>query len=423
MMPRLRTLIGFVACGTLGWAGAVSADAVSDWNTIAVNAVNAAGTRPGATPGLDLATVQAAVYDAVQAIEGRFQPYHVTIHDAHGSPAAATAAAAHDVLVNRFPSQAASLDTTYQNYLIQHSLVGDDGIAVGQQAAAGIIALRANDGSFPASFPPFTGGTDPGEWRPTPSFIGSPPAPPSFAPMAAPWLGAVTPFTIRRGDQFRFGPPPSLKSHRYTELYNEVKMLGARFNSTRTPEQTELAYFWALNYFLAWNKTVGDIAAAQGLDIAESARLFALVDLAMADAGITAWDGKLHFNFWRPLTAIREGDNDTNGSTVGDPTWEPLINTPNYSDHTSGANNVTGAATEALALFFHTDQMTFSVTTTNPLATQPTRIYNRFSDAAADVVEARILEGIHFRTADEQGRKQGRHVARWAFSHFFRPVH
>jgi hypothetical protein len=180
--------------------------------------------------------------------------------------------------------------------------------------------------------------------------------------------------------------------------------------------------FWFASYAVLWNHVLRDIATAHVHNIDDSARLFALANLAMSDAGITAWDSKFHYVFWRPLTAIQEGDNDGNPRTDGDANWQPLINTPNYPDYTSGANNVTGAATRALALFFGKDEMTFSVTTTNPAAPQQVRTFNRFSDAAAEVVEARIYEGIHFRFADVQARKQGRHVAQWVFSHFLRSV-
>jgi hypothetical protein len=201
-----------------------------------------------------------------------------------------------------------------------------------------------------------------------------------------------------------------------------VKAIGAFSSSTRTAEQTDLALFWAANFQALWNQVARDMAAAHVHDIGESARLFALVNLAMADAVITAWDTKLHYVFWRPVTAIQEGDNDGNPDTGGDSTWQPLINNPNYPDYTSGANNVTGAATRALALFFGTEKVAFSVTTTNPAALQQTRTYARFSDAAADVVNARIYEGIHFRFADVEARKQGRHVAQWVFSHSLRPI-
>jgi hypothetical protein len=293
---------------------------------------------------------------------------------------------------------------------------------VGQQEAAGIIALRANDGSFPnPPPPPFVGGTAPGEWRPTESYVlGQPP--PSFAPMLAAWLADVTPFTLTSPSQFRPEPPPALTSCRYTRAYNEVKALGPFSNSVRTPDQTDLAYFWAANYIVVWNHALRDIASAQTLDIDESARLLALSNLAMADAGITAWDTKRHYAFWRPVTAIQQGDSDGNRRTDGDPSWHPLINTPNYPDYTSGAANVTGAVTGMLALFFRRDEMIFSVKTTNPLAVQQTRRYSRFSDAAEDVVNARIYEGIHFRFSDTTARRQGRQVAKWAFRHFLRPV-
>jgi hypothetical protein len=370
---------------------------------------------------LDNATVQIAVYDAVETIDGRFKPYLVHIPGALGSSAVAAAKAAHDVLVNRFPAQTASLDATYHNYLATHGLAEDDpGVAVGQQAAAGIIALRANDGSFPLNQPPFTGGSDVGVWRPTRSYLPGPP--PSFSPMLAPWLDSVTPFTLTSPSQFRAATPPSLTSKRYATDYNEVKAMGASSNSARTLEQTDLALFWSSNYLVLWNHALRDIAATHVHDISDSARLFALANLAMADAGITAWDSKFHYVFWRPVTAIQEGDNDGNPETAGDPNWQPMINTPNYPDYTSGANNVTGGITRVLALFFGTDEMTFTVTTTNAAAPQQTRTYNRFSDAAEDVVNVRIYQGIHFRFADVQARKQGRHVAQWVFSHFLRSV-
>jgi hypothetical protein len=412
-------ILGFAM--PLAMSSVARADAVTDWNAIAIQTIAGIPSHPGATALLDSAMVQVAVYDAVEAINGRFRPYHVHIPGATGSPAAAVAKATHDVLVSRFPSLTGSLDKTYHDYLATHSLSETDpGVAVGQKAAAGIIALRANDGSFPQNPPPFTGGTDPGVWRPTPSYL--PGTPPSNSPAQTPWLANVTPFTLTSPSQFRAVPPPSLTSKRYATAFNEVKALGAATNSSRTPAQTDLALFWFASYAVLWNHVLRDIATAHVHNIDDSARLFALANLAMSDAGITAWDSKFHYVFWRPLTAIQEGDNDGNPRTDGDANWQPLINTPNYPDYTSGANNVTGAATRALALFFGKDEMTFSVTTTNPAAPQQVRTFNRFSDAAAEVVEARIYEGIHFRFADVQARKQGRHVAQWVFSHFLRSV-
>jgi hypothetical protein len=368
-----------------------------------------------------LAIVQAAVHDAVQAIDRRFRPYHMTIPEATGSPAAAAASAAHDVLVNILPGQAASLDTTYHEYVAAHGLGDNPGVGVGKWAAAGVLALRANDGLIPNPLPPpFLGGNAPGEWRPTPSLQPSPP--PSAAPLASPWLGAVPPFTLKSGDQFRAKALPPLNSTQYTEDYHEVKAVGARSNSARTPEQTQLAYFYAGNNFILWNRALRDIAAAHTDTIGANARLMALGTLAIADAVITSWDSKSHYVCWRPITAIREGDHDSNAQTAGDPTWEPLINTPNYPDYTSGANNVVGALTHTLELFFGTDQMTFTVVSEHPLADPKTRTYHRFSELAGDTVDVRIYQGIHFRFADEEARKQGRHVAQWVSGHFLQPT-
>jgi hypothetical protein len=431
IMPRIRwsqwpaavTAAPLMALAAISWSNVARADAVLDWNAIAVNAiVTAVPPRPGPVVFLDLAVVQVAVYDAVQAIDRRFEPYHVEIPGASGSPIAAAAKAAHDVLVDIFPAQTASLDTAYHDYLANNGLAEDDpGVEAGEMAAAGILALRANDGRVPNPLPPpFTGGTAPGVWRPTPSYQPGPP--PSFAPMATPWLGAVPPFTLKSGDQFRPGPPDPLTSKRYAADYNEVKALGARFNSARSDEQTQLAYFYAGNNFILWHRALRDVAAAYVGNIGDTARLLALANLAMADAGITAWDSKKHYVFWRPITAIQEGDNDGNLQTAGDPSWEPLLNTPNYPEYTSGANNFVGALTRTLALFFGTDEVTFNVTSEHPLAIQKTRTYDRFSDMAQDTVDVRIYHGIHFRLADEEGRKQGRHVAQWVFGHFLRPL-
>jgi hypothetical protein len=411
----------------LSWTGTVQADAVTDWNAIAVQALAppppTAPPRPGPVVFLDLAIVQAAVHDAVQAFDKRFEPYHVVIPNAAGSPVAAVATAAHDVLVNILPSQTDALDTTYFDYLAATGLTAaDPGVAVGEAAADGILALRANDGRVPNPLPPaFTGGTNPGEWRPTPS---NPPEgpPPSNAPMLTSWLGTVPPFTLESGDQFSAKAPPRLTSKRYAKDYNEVKALGIRANSARTPEQDQLAYFYAGNNFILWNRVLREVAAANTNTLGDNARLLALGTLAIADSFITAWADKILYVFWRPITAIREGENDGNTRTAGDPTWEPLLNTPNYPDYTSGANNAVGALTRTLELFFGTDQITFTAVSQFPLADPKTRTYQRFSDLSWDTVDVRIYHGIHFRFADEAARKQGRRVAKWAFKHFLRPV-
>jgi hypothetical protein len=423
-MPKLQRLVGVVVvCGWLSWTGTVRADAVTDWHAIAVQALaTLTPARPIPLLFLDLAVVQAAVHDAVQASERRFKPYHVTMPGATGSPAAATATAAHAVLIAIFPDHTAALDKAYAEYLAAHQLAQEDpGVRGGQAAAAGVLARRANDGRFPTPAPaPFVGGPAPGQWRPTPSL--QPPPPPSEAPMALPWLGAVPPFTLQSGDQFRAKPVPPMTSPQYTKDYNEVKTLGARVNSTHTSEQTQLANFYAGNPFILWNRALREIAAAHTQQMGDNARLLALSTLAMADAVIACWESKRHYAFWRPITAIREGDKDDNPQTTAAPTWEPFLNTPPYPDYTSGANAVVGALTRMLELFFGTDHLPFTVVSEHPLADPKTRTYQRFSELASDTVEVRIYHGVHFRFADEEGRSQGRAVAQWVFDHVLRPT-
>jgi hypothetical protein len=417
MKRIIASLLVTTAVG-LSWPTVARADAVTDWNTIALDTImGASPARPGPVVFLDIAVVQAAVYDAVQAIGGKYKPYKVEIPGASGSPEAATAKAARDVLVSIFPEKAESLDTMYRGYLTKKDLKENDpGVAVGEKAAAGIIAMHANNVRVPNPSPdPFRGDTKPGMWRPTTSYQSGTPA--SDSPMATPWLGAVSSFTLKSGDQFRAKPPPALTSEEYTKNYNEVKDLGAFSNSKRTEKQTELGHFYAGGSFKMVQTTLREMAEKHVDKIDDSARLMSLGTIAMADTVITCWDSKKHYLLWRPVTAIQEGENDGNPDTIGDPNWQPLTNTPNYPDYTSGANNVTAALTRTLSLFFGKDEMSFTVTSGNPKSEQKTRNYSRFSDMSADMVDARILQGIHFRFADEAGREQGRQVAEWVFAH------
>ena len=413
-------LIGLVLYGYVNWAQLASADAVTDWNEISTQVILTVGRSPVLT-SLDYAMIHAAIYDAAIAFDGRFEPYHVVIPNAAGSPVAAVATAAHDVLVALFPAQQAALDTTYLEYLTANGLsAADVGVAVGQEAAAGILALRANDGRFPPNPPPFTGGTEPGVWRPTPSYLPSPP--PAFAPGAVPWVATVTPFTLEGPSQFRAEPPPSLTSSRYRKDYNEIKAVGELNSSIRTPEQTDIGYFWAANTGVLWNRAIQGIGTVSGATLVDNARLFALVNLAGADSAIACWDTKYFYVFWRPVTAIQEGENDGNAKTVGDPNWQPLINTPNFPEYTSGHVAYSDAVGRILKLFSKTDHVTFTVTALNPLATQKTRTYTRISDAVEETIDARVYVGIHFRNSDVVARDQGKRIAHWTFKHFLRPV-
>ena len=404
----LRRLVSLDILQCLILSVAARADVVTDWNDTATQ--YSVPARPGPSSILDLAMVHLAMHDAIQAYDHRFESYALTIHNATGSRVAAAASAAHDVLVSQFQPRKTDLDNLLTNYLNARGLLGEPGVGVGSVAAAAIISLRSGDGSFPSIPESFPGGTEPGQWRPTP---------PSNATMLAPWLGFVPPFTLKSSSQLRASPPPpKLNTGEYTNDYNEVKSLGRSNSTDRTPEQTALAVFYSDNFITLWERTLRGISSTYLNDSGDSAHLFAMANMAAADAIITAWDTKKYYNFWRPITAIQQGDNDGNPKTIGDPSWVPFIATPAYPEFSSGANNLTGAMTRTLEHFFG-DRTVFSVSSTSAATT---RTYQRFSDMADDVVVVRIYQGIHFRTADEVARRQGTRAADWAVSHFLRKI-
>src|SRR5688572_19375948 len=239
-MTIRHEMAGLLASALLGASAVASANAVTDWNDIAASSV-AAG-RAGPIGQMDLALVQVAVHDAIQAIEGRFEPYYAEVPGAHGSRAAAAAAAAHAMLVGFYPLQQTTLDATYFTYLANNGLTGNPGLEVGEKAAALILPLRRVNPNPPPL--PFIGGTEPGQWRPTDSFLGNPPAPPSQSAMATPWMGKFDPFTLTGPARFRAATPPELTSERYRRDYEEVKRMGSIASTDRTPEQTDVAYFY-----------------------------------------------------------------------------------------------------------------------------------------------------------------------------------
>lgn len=386
------------------FAGFTNADVVTDWNEITVSATAQAPGRPGPSNLLDIAAVQLAVYDAIQAYEHDYRPYCANIPDTSGSPEAAAAKAAYDVLRARLTSaaQVTFIDTAYFNYLSTHGISPmDAGTSTGAAAASCINAMRANAGDFPVGYPPFFGGMELGQWRPTAAGTS----------MAAPWLGFVVPYTINSSSQFRPGPPPALDSPQYARDYNEVRSIGAANSSTRLGWQTEIGVFWNLNYQSVLNNMLRDLSTEHIGNISDSSRFFALTSTATADAIIASWDSKREYYFWRPITAIH--------NTEGDAAWNSLIPAPPYPDYTSGANAVMAASTRSAQLFFGENEMTVTVKKT---PSGPTRTFSKFSEVRDEVVEARIYGGIHFRFADTAGRKQGEHIAQWTHGHFFQPV-
>jgi hypothetical protein len=397
-----------------------AADPIAAWNQISETAVKTAG-HPPPVAALDFAIVHLAIYDAVESIERRYEPYYRLVPGATGLPSAAVAKAGHDVLVGLFPAQSATLDADYANFLAADGIDPlDPATAVGARAAANILALRASDGRFPLNAPPFLGGTAVGQWRPTPSLL--PGAPPTLSPGLTPWVATVTPFTMRSDSQFRVAPPPDPSSQLWANDYNETKTVGSLTSTTRTAEQTEIGYFWADSGPVLWQNALRYISSTYLHDPGETARMYALAEAAMADAQIACWDSKYFYNFWRPITAIRQGDQDGNPLTIIDPEWQPLINTPNFPEYPSGHADISGAIAHMLRLYFGSDELTFQMTTSNSLAPQKTRTFTRFSQAEQEVVNARVYVGIHYRNSDTTAAAQGRRVANWVFGHSMRRV-
>ena len=420
MKKLLQCVLALTVFTTIFATNAKAEDAIADWNAIAETAVKIAA-HPLPVTSVEFAIVHVAIYDAVESIDRRYQPYYASVSGARGSMSAAAARAGRDALVGLFPAQFETVDAAYKNFLATNGIDPlDPGIDVGARAAVNILTLRSNDGRFPPNQPPFAGNSEIGQWRPTPSLL--PGTPRSLAPGVTPWLATVTPFTMTSDSQFRVDPPPDLTSDTYAQDYNETKTFGSLTSTIRTAEQTDIGYFWADSGPLLWQNALRYISRNYLDNIGDAARMYALAEASLADAQIACWDSKYFYNFWRPITAIRLGDQDGNPATVVDADWQPLINTPNFPEYPSGHAAVSGAVSHALRLFFGTDELTFQMTTTNPNAQQRTRTFTRFSQAEDEVIDARVYVGIHYRNSDRNARVQGLHVANWAFKHDFRPV-
>src|SRR5262249_48866847 len=362
-----------------------------------------------------LAMTHAAIHDAVNAIDRRYKPYAMDrLAEPGASPEAAVAAGAHDVLVAQLPTQKATLDAAYATSLagIPDGAAKTRGVAIGQAAAAAILALRGSDGSNAPM--PYTPGTGPGVWQPTP---------PPLLPAALPGWGQVTPFALTSGAQFRPARPAyfDLTSAEYTADYKEEKSIGDVNSTTRTAEQSEIPRFWYEGSPFGWNRIARNVLAQRSLDQWESARLFALLNFAMADGFIAGFEAKYFYNFWRPVTAIRAGGTDDNPDTVADPAWNSFLVTPNIPDYPSTHSVLGAAAAEALARFFGADAIGFTTTSGAPFP-GITRSFTGFSQAAQENANSRIYAGIHFRSACRDGLIQGAQIGRYVFEHTLQPA-
>jgi hypothetical protein len=383
------------------------ADVVAEWNNAALDAIRA-GHTPPPLASRSLAILHVSIYDAVNGIDRTHEPYLVQSEvPASASREAAASAAAHEALVNLFPASTSSFDALHAVILatIPDGPHKNAGIAWGEFVANQILTARADDGWDAVVQPP--GGSGPGVWVPTP---------PSFLPYLLPQWGFVRPFGMSSSSQFRPPGPPSLDSERYAVDYEEVKELGAAVGSTRTAEQTEIALFWADGAGTEtppghWNSIAQIIAAAQGNTLEENARLFALLNIAMADAAICAWDAKYTFHFWRPVTAINYVEPELN--------WMSFIVTPPFPDYVSGHSTFSGAAATVIALFYDTEDLPF--TTGSDFLPGVYRSFPTCLDAAEEAAVSRLYGGIHFRSANEDGLQAGISIGEWTGSRYLQP--
>jgi hypothetical protein len=383
------------------------ADVVTDWNERAVAAGYTARQAPP-MHGRIVAMVHLAMFEAVNSIEPRYLPYRARLPAEPGaSREAAVATAAHYLLVRLYPDQAKDLDITLQTSLatITDTTSKADGIRLGEQAGAAMLAERSNDGGgAPDTYRPFTA---PGQYVPT------------VLPSASSW-GAVRPFALKSGSQFRPAAPYSLTSPEWAKDYNEVKRMGAKIGSARTAEQTEIARFWEMTGAAAYNPVVRQLSVTKRLDVIDNARLFALVGMATADAYIAVFDAKYTYNFWRPITAIRNGDRHDNGAIERDAAWESIIPTPMHPEYPCAHCISAQSAATVLEAFFGDAIPTVGLTSTT--APGMTRSYVKLSEYVAEVVNARVYDGVHYRTSGEVGAAMGRKIGQYTMENYLQPV-
>lgn len=399
-----RTPLALVL-GLLAGVPVVRADLVTDWNEVFLHAVRNE-TTPPPLAARNAAMLHIAVFDAVNAITRTHRPYLFKgSTSSEASIEAAASAAAHRVAAALYPSRKAGFDSLLERTLaaLPENAARTNGVILGRQAAGIILDARINDGSNTTV--PYIPSDAPGRWRRTP---------PYHRPPELPHWRLVTPFVLTNPAQFRLPGPPALNSRRYAEDFHQVRMLGARKSATRTPEQTQIALFWSdFSYTVTppghWNEIARNVALARGTSVEENARLFALLNLAMADAAIVVWDVKYAYDSWRPVTAVRQAERDGNDETAAELQWEPLLPTPAFPEYVSGHSAFSSAAAAVLARFFGTDKVAFTVGC--DALPGVTRSYNSFRAAAEEIGMSRIFGGIHFMSANRDGLAAGEAVA------------
>jgi membrane-associated phospholipid phosphatase len=413
LLPRTIFLTALLALTTFSAPVLASdPDAVLFLNQVALDAIRSDKTAPPMA-SRDLAIVHASIFDAINSITRMYQPYFVNlVADKNTSMEAAAISAGFTALSSLFPAQNFDALKASAFTAIPDGLAKTSGISLGQNVANQILAWRAGDGwDKKYNYVP---GTQPGDWQKIP---------PNNAEFLLPQWPDVTPFTMSSGDQFRQAPPPALTSDAYTTVFYQVKDLGAKNSSSRTADQTQIALFWADGAGTYtppghWNAIAGLVAQTQNNDLTQDARLFALLNIALADASISCWDMKRYYNFWRPVTAIRQADTDGNPDTASDPNWEPLIVTPPFPSYSSGHSTFSGTAAELLQDFF--GELPFTIGSDGLPGV--TRSFLDFWDAAAEAGESRIYGGIHFEFDNLEGLLAGKALGDYVFENFLQPV-
>jgi PAP2 superfamily len=388
---------------------AAHADVVTDWNMTAIRAGQAAG-QPNPRLSRNMAMVHAAIYDAINAIDRRHTAYAVDITAKPGASIdAAATAAAYGVLIKLYWSQTAAFDVALEASLaaIPDGPARADGVALGQEVAEKLMALRQDDRSNATVS--YTPKSEPGAYQLTP---------PAFAPAVLPHWGGVTPFLLKSADQFTLVGPPALTSAEFANELNEVKTLGAKHSSARTRDQTDAARFWTVSGIVTDNEVARQLSMHKGLSVVENARLFALLNMAGAEAYIACWHAKYRYHYWRPVTAIRNADSAGNSGMTADPAWEPLLPTPPHPEYPSGHACFAGATERVLQEFF-ADKASFTLT--DPTV-KVTRTYHSLSQMGQELEDARVWGGIHYRTAVAHGSDLGHHVADYALKNHMRPL-
>lgn len=396
---------------TLAQASPAPSNPVLDWNKTA-QAVVLAASSPAPQQYRSLAIAHAAIFDAVNAIDRRYTPYAIDVKAAKGtSPEAAAAAAGYYSLLSLYPAQKGIIESAWTASLakIPEGESREEGIKLGKSVAEKLVALRSDDGADKKI--EFKADKAVGIWSPTP---------PLFLPALLPHWSSVRTFVIKRADQFQIPAPLPLNSDAYAKELNEVKRLGGRYSQERTPEQTATGIFSAISPVVLWNTTAQAAATANGLNLLDNARLFALLNIAGVDAYIAGYDVKYKYKLWRPAIAIPEAAQLGNSLITPDPKWETLIVTPNHPDYISGHTVTAGSGDRILNNFFGSDAVKVNIIF--PANAGVTRTYTKFSQISNELIESRIWAGVHIRSANVQGAVLGKQVGDYVFQNALRPL-